>query len=50
MTTPKTTSEDESLDLRTLLQVLTAVKKGDFSVRMPIDYTGVRGKNCGYPQ
>jgi HAMP domain-containing protein/signal transduction histidine kinase/CheY-like chemotaxis protein len=34
----------ESLDLRNLLQVLTAVKKGDFSVRMPIDYTGVEGK------
>ena len=40
----KSTSEPETLDLRNLLQVLTAVKKGDFSVRMPIDYTGVEGK------
>jgi CheY-like chemotaxis protein/signal transduction histidine kinase/HAMP domain-containing protein len=34
----------ETLDLRQLLQILTAVKKGDFSVRMPIDHTGLAGK------
>ncbi len=44
MPTAKSTDGAETLDLRTLLQVLTAVKKGDFSVRMPIDYTGVEGK------
>ena len=27
-----------------LLTVLTALKKGDFTVRMPIDYTGIPGK------
>src|SRR5712691_1944331 len=32
------------LDTRQLLQVLVAVKKGDFSVRMPLDRTGVTGK------
>jgi HAMP domain-containing protein/CheY-like chemotaxis protein/GAF domain-containing protein len=32
------------LDPRQLLQVLTAVKNGDFTVRMPVDQTGVGGK------
>src|SRR5947209_17500079 len=32
------------LDTRQLLEVLVAVKKGDFSVRMPLDKTGVAGK------
>src|SRR5579884_4284725 len=32
------------LDARQLLTVLTAVKKGDFSVRMPLDQTGLPGK------
>ncbi|HZA29362.1 MAG TPA: hypothetical protein VE735_07265, partial [Gammaproteobacteria bacterium] len=34
----------DTLDTRQLLSVLTAVKKGDFSVRMPIDNTGMAGK------
>src|SRR2546422_5571127 len=34
------------LDTRQLLEVLVAVKKGDFSVRMPLDKTGVAGKNA----
>ena len=33
-----------SLDIRQLLRVLTAVKKGDFSVRMPEELTGTAGK------
>ena len=32
------------LDLRLLLKVLSSVKKGDFSARMPPDWTGVSGK------
>src|SRR5436190_23902706 len=32
------------LDIRNLLRVLTAVKKGDFTVRMPEDRTGTAGK------
>ena len=34
----------ESLDLKQLLSVLRAVKKGDFSVRMPVDQTGIAGE------
>ncbi|MEA2521159.1 MAG: hypothetical protein QOI81_805 [Actinomycetota bacterium] len=33
-----------SLDPTTLLTVLTQVKTGDFSARMPLDWTGVAGK------
>ena len=33
-----------ALDVRQLLRVLTAVKKGDFTVRMPEDKTGTAGK------
>ncbi|MFH2120198.1 MAG: ATP-binding protein [Pseudomonadota bacterium] len=32
------------LDPKLLLSVLTAVKKGDFSARMPLDWTGIDGK------
>ena len=35
-----------SLDTRQLLKILTAVKKGDFSARMPIDQTGSTGEIC----
>jgi len=31
-------------ELKILLEVLTAVKKGDFKARMPLDWTGVEGK------
>src|SRR5690242_6619116 len=37
------TAESE-LDERELLHVLTAVRQGDFSVRMPIDRVGLPGK------
>jgi HAMP domain-containing protein/CheY-like chemotaxis protein/signal transduction histidine kinase len=32
------------MDLTLLLKVLSAVKKGDFSARMPLDWTGIPGK------
>src|SRR5487761_1728982 len=38
----KATSND--IDARVALNVLTAVKRGDFSVRMPSDWTGSAGK------
>jgi HAMP domain-containing protein/CheY-like chemotaxis protein/signal transduction histidine kinase len=34
----------EELDLRLLLQTLMALKKGDFTARMPSDWTGMAGK------
>jgi methyl-accepting chemotaxis protein len=34
----------EDLDNKLLLQILMALKKGDFSVRMPSDWTGMPGK------
>ena len=47
-TPTKMKSLDESAisaaDAKRLLRVLTAVKKGDFSARMPIDQTGTLGK------
>ena len=33
-----------ALDTRWVLNALTAVKNGDFSVRLPMDWTGVNGK------
>ena len=33
-----------SIDSRELLRVLAGVKKGDFSVRLPVDRTGIAGK------
>ena len=38
---PETT---DNLDSKLLLRTLAAVKKGDFSVRMPLDQTGISGK------
>jgi HAMP domain-containing protein len=32
------------LDARLLLQVLTAVKRGDFTARLPVEWTGINGK------
>ncbi|HAJ61097.1 MAG TPA: hybrid sensor histidine kinase/response regulator, partial [Cyanobacteria bacterium UBA8543] len=43
MPTAQVTDTDQ-LDARQLLRTLAAVKKGDFSVRMPIDQTGIAGK------
>src|SRR5215469_9190613 len=37
-------SATESLDAGLLLRTLVAFQKGDFSVRMPVDQTGVAGK------
>jgi len=38
------TDMGEQLDVKLLLTTLMALKKGDFSVRMPDDWTGVAGK------
>src|ERR1051325_4675199 len=38
------TYEESHLDARKLLQVLSAVKRGDFSVRLPDGWTGIGGK------
>src|SRR5215468_12562209 len=35
---------DHALDTKLLLRTLTALKKGNFSVRLPNDWTGVNGK------
>jgi hypothetical protein len=34
----------EELDAKLLLSTLMALKKGDFTARMPSDWTGVSGK------
>jgi len=36
----------DELDNRELLRVLTSVRHGDFSVRMPVDKIGINGKIC----
>ncbi|QSQ11298.1 HAMP domain-containing protein [Myxococcus landrumensis] len=42
---PRPVEDDsDTLDSRQLLRVLTAVRKGDFSVRMPVDKVGNAGK------
>ena len=38
------TPATDTIDQRLLLQVLTAFKRGDFSVRMPTDRAGIAGK------
>ncbi|MBI3652583.1 MAG: HAMP domain-containing protein, partial [Acidobacteria bacterium] len=35
---------NEQLDVRLLLQMLTAVKHGDFTARLPVEWTGMAGK------
>jgi hypothetical protein len=37
-------ASSETLDLEQLLGVLTALRKGDFSVRMSVSKTGLAGK------
>ncbi|MBI4494206.1 MAG: HAMP domain-containing protein, partial [Chloroflexi bacterium] len=37
-------SDSDALDPALLLRTLVAVKKGDFSVRMPVEWTGMAGK------
>ncbi|MBD0269174.1 MAG: HAMP domain-containing protein, partial [Cyanobacteria bacterium Co-bin8] len=44
MPTARVASDADSLDLKQLLHVLSEVKKGNFSARMPIDQTGIAGK------
>ena len=44
MPTAPATTDTDNLDAKQLLRTLVAVKKGDFSVRMPIDQTGMAGK------
>ncbi|MBD2502372.1 hybrid sensor histidine kinase/response regulator [Anabaena azotica] len=44
MATEQLTRESDELDLKQLLKTLTAVKKGDFSARMPLEQTGLAGK------
>src|SRR5207237_3088248 len=34
----------QGIDMTVLLTALTALRKGDFSVRLPLDWTGVAGK------
>jgi hypothetical protein len=35
---------DDNVDAKVLLGVLAQVREGDFSARMPLDWTGVAGK------
>jgi len=44
MVTEQSTKDTDYLDPQQLLKTLVAVKKGDFSARMPIDQTGIAGK------
>ncbi|MGH1392824.1 MAG: response regulator [Trichormus sp.] len=44
MATEQLTTDNENLDLQQLLKTLIAVKKGNFSARMPIDQIGMAGK------
>jgi len=39
-----TESTTDTLDTKQLLNVLIAFRKGDFSVRMPVEHTGLAGK------
>ena len=39
-----TATSNDTIDAKMLLRTLTAVRKGDFSVRMPVDETGIAGK------
>jgi len=43
---PAGRNSEPALDMRELLRVLSEVKSGNFSVRMPIDQIGIEGKIC----
>jgi CheY-like chemotaxis protein/HAMP domain-containing protein/signal transduction histidine kinase len=43
-TATPTPSGNDILNVKQLLEILTAVKKGDFRARMPIEQTGIAGK------
>src|ERR1700739_3663931 len=38
--------EEDVFDSKKVLSVLTSIKNGDFSARMPIDSIGINGKIC----
>ncbi len=40
-------SETDLLDVKELLKTMTALQQGDFSVRLPIEWTGMAGKISG---
>src|SRR5688572_17283842 len=40
------TGYEDTLDNRELLRILSQVRSGNFSVRMPVDKTGLDGKIC----
>lgn len=37
-------ADGDSFDTKLLLQTLTAVKNGDFTARLPVEWTGLNGK------
>src|SRR3954465_11913449 len=39
-------ADEDKIDGKRLLQVLKEVKNGNFSVRLPVDETGLYGKIC----
>ncbi|HXL73567.1 MAG TPA: HAMP domain-containing protein, partial [bacterium] len=41
---PTESPETDLLDVKELLKTMTALKQGDFSVRLPIEWTGTAGK------
>src|SRR6478672_831238 len=43
---PSANGHSDSFDKKELLRILTEVKNGNFSSRMPIDETGINGKIC----
>ena len=47
MTTATKAQTSGEFDPKLLLSVVTAVKKGDFSARMPLDWTGIDGNITG---
>jgi hypothetical protein len=46
MITSKSIKKEEVFDSVELYKVLTEVRNGDFSVRMPMDRIGIQGKIC----
>ena len=44
MPSATTARSDRPLDTKLLLKTLMSMRRGDFSVRLPIDHTGVAGK------
>jgi hypothetical protein len=49
MNPAKAQSSKGDFDPELLSSVLTAIKKGDFSARMPLDWTGIHGKIADTP-